>query len=101
MGKFMGLADIPFGRLTIWMWCQFSNAGQSDIRRLLILGAMSRLNWLGQKSIPDGSWLAQLATRKPRMLVAVALANKMARAIWAMLTRRQDYRDPAPGVATI
>jgi transposase len=78
-----------------------SEAGQSDIRRLLIIGAMSRLNWLGRKSIPYGSWLAQLATRKPRMLVAVALANKMARAIWAMLTRRQDYRDSAPGVATI
>jgi transposase len=78
-----------------------SKAGQSDIRRLLIIGAMSRLNWLGRKSIPEGSWLAQLVTRKPRMLVAVALANKMARAIWAMLTRRQDYRDPVPGVATI
>jgi transposase len=35
---------------------------------------------------------------KPRMLLAVALANKMARAIWAMLTRGEDYRVPAAAV---
>ncbi len=28
------------------------------------------------------------------MLVAIALANKMARMVWAMLTRNEDYRDP-------
>jgi transposase len=76
-----------------------SKAGQRDIRRLLIIGAMSRLNWLGRKSIPEGSWLDRLAARKPRMLVAVALANKMARTIWAMSTRQEDYRDPARAVA--
>lgn len=30
---------------------------------------------------------------KPRMLVAIALANKMARALWAMLTKNEDYRE--------
>lgn len=69
-----------------------SKAGQADIRRLLIIGAMSRLNWLGRKSVPEGSWLASMLARKPRMLVAIALANKMARTIWAMLTRHEDYR---------
>jgi transposase len=76
-----------------------SKEGQADIRRLLIIGAMSRLNWLGRKTIPKGTWLARMLARKPRMLVAVALANKMARAIWAMLTRNEDYRNPAPAVA--
>jgi transposase len=74
---------------------RISKAGQSDIRRLLIIGAMSRLNWLGRKSIPEGSWLARMAARKPRMIVAIALANKMARTVWAMLTKNQDYRIPA------
>ena len=78
---------------------RISKAGQADIRRLLIIGAMSRLNWLGRKSIPEGSWLARMAARKPRMLVAIALANKMARTIWAMLTKNEDYRDPAQAVA--
>jgi transposase len=72
-----------------------SKAGQTDIRRLLIIGAMSRLNWMGRKSIPQDSWLARITSRKPRMLVAIALANKMARTIWAMLTKNEDYRVPA------
>jgi transposase len=72
-----------------------SKAGQADIRRLLIIGAMSRLNWLGRRAIPNDSWLARMIARKPRMIVAIALANKMARAIWAMLTKNEDYRDPA------
>jgi len=69
------------------------------IRRLLIVGAMSRLNWLGQRTIVEGSWLSRMLARKPRILVAIALANKMARQIWAMLTKNEDYRDPALAVA--
>ena len=78
---------------------RISKAGQSDIRRLLIIGAMSRLNWLGRKSMAEGSWLARMAARKPRMLVAIALANKMARTIWALLTKHEDYRVPAQATA--
>lgn len=69
-----------------------SKAGQSDIRLLLIIGATSRLKWMGQKSIPDTSWLASMLARKRRMLVAIASANKMARTIRAMLTKHEDYR---------
>jgi transposase len=76
-----------------------SKAGQSDIRQLLVMGAMSRLNWMGRKSIPETSWLARMLARKPRMLVAIALANKMARMIWAMLTKQEDYRTPATALA--
>lgn len=76
-----------------------SKAGQTDIRSLLIIGAMSRLNWLGRKSIVEGSWLARMLQRKPVMLVAIALANKMARAIWAMMVKKEDYRDPTLALA--
>ncbi len=69
-----------------------SKAGQSDIRQLLIMGAMSRLYWMGRKSIPDTSWLARMLARKPRMLVAIALANKMAHTMWAMFAKQEDYR---------
>jgi len=61
---------------------------------------MSRLNWLGRKRIQPGSWLAKMLDRKPRLLVAIALANKMARAIWAMLTKGEDYRDLAHAAVT-
>lgn len=76
-----------------------SKAGQTDIRSLLIIGAMSRLPVLARKSIVEGSWLARMLRRKPLMLVAIALANKMARAIWAMMTKKEDYRNPARVVA--
>ena len=76
-----------------------SKAGQVDIRRLLIIGAMARVSWAGRRPPGPGSWLGRMLARKPRMLVAIALANKMARRIWAMLTKRQDYRDPVLAVA--
>lgn len=51
------------------------------------------------RTIAHGSWLSRMLVRKPKMLVAIALANKMARQIWAMLTKNEDYKDPALAVA--
>lgn len=42
--------------------------------------------------------LAEALSRKPRMLVAIAFATKMARTIWAMATRKVGYRNPAQAV---
>ena len=75
-----------------------SKMGQRDIRRLLIVGAMSVVHWRGRDGGRPGSWLSRMLARKPRMLVAIALANKMARMIWAMLVRNEEYRDPAGAV---
>lgn len=75
-----------------------SKMGQRDIRRLLIVGAMSIVHWRGRDGGRPGSWLARMLNRKPRMLVAIALANKMARMVWAMLVREEDYRDPTGAV---
>ncbi|WP_369808720.1 hypothetical protein [Pararhodobacter sp. CCB-MM2] len=44
-------------------------------------------------------WLVRLRGRKPRMVAAVALANKMARGLWAMMTKQEDYRNPAATMA--
>ncbi len=76
-----------------------SKAGQADIRRLLIIGAMTRVRWASRKPPVQGSWLSRMLAKKPRMLVAIALANKMARKIWAMLTKQEDYRNPTLAVA--
>ncbi|MER9484221.1 IS110 family transposase [Mesorhizobium sp. M0494] len=72
-----------------------SKMGQCDIRPLLIIGAMAVVRWASRKGAPEGSWLARMMPKKPRMLVAIALANKMARGICAMLTKEEDYRNPA------
>jgi transposase len=73
-----------------------SKMGQRDIRRLLVIGAMSVVRAAARRGAPDGSWLARMLGRKPRMVVAIALANRMARQVWAMLMRNEDYRDPVP-----
>jgi transposase len=66
--------------------------GQTDIRKLLIVGAMSLIRWIVRKGVLPDNWLGHILGRKPRMVAAVALANKMARIIWAMMTRQQNYR---------
>lgn len=74
---------------------RISKAGQSDIRRLLIIGAMSRIIGRARHKVSTESWVGQKLVAKPKMLVGIALANKMARQIWAMLTKNEDYRDPS------
>jgi transposase len=78
---------------------KMSKMGQRDLRRLLIGGAMAVVRWAGRNGAPEGSWLARMLQRKPRMVVAVALANKNARIIWALLTRGGVYKDPAVAAA--
>jgi transposase len=72
-----------------------SKMGQRDVRRLLIMGAMAVVRWAARKGAADGSWLGRMMARKPRLLVAIALANKMARSVWAMLSKDQGYRGSA------
>jgi len=69
-----------------------SKMGQCDIRKLLIVGAISVIRWVVRKGGSANRWLANLVARKPRMVAAVALANKMARMIWAMTTKQENYR---------
>ncbi len=69
-----------------------SKMGQTDIRRLLIVGAMSVIRWVVRKGGSSNRWLANLVARKPKMVAAVALANKMARMIWALSVKKEDYR---------
>ncbi len=61
------------------------------MRRLLIVGASAVVRHASRRNLPEGSWLAKMLARKPRMLVIVALANKMAR---ALLARGEVYRAP-------
>lgn len=71
-----------------------SKMGQRDLRRLLISGAMTVVRWADRKGAPEGSWLARMLTRKPRMVVAVALANRIARIAWALIQKGGIYRVP-------
>jgi hypothetical protein len=65
----------------------------------LIIGAMAIIGWAARKGAAKGSWLERQMAKKPRLVVAIALANKMARSVWAMLTRGEDYRGSALAAA--
>jgi len=69
-----------------------SKMGERTLRRLLIIGASAVILQATRRGTAKGSWLEQMLARKPRMLVTVALANKMARIVWALLAKRGVYR---------
>jgi transposase len=71
---------------------KISKAGNERIRQLLFVGAMSVIRCAKPGSKSASAWLLQLLERKPRKLAAVALANKMARIIWSMMSRGEAYR---------
>jgi transposase len=71
-----------------------SKMGERTLRRLLIIGASSAAKAAAIKG-PSDSWLGRMLSRKPRMLVVVALANKMARVAWALMAHGGIYRAPA------
>jgi transposase len=78
-----------------------SRAGDERLRELLVLGATSVLSHAvrSKGALGASRWLMQLLERKPRKLAAVALANKMARIVWAMMSSGEAYRGiahPAP-----
>ena len=76
-----------------------SKRGDSYLRTLLIHGARSVLRAVGNKSDPRSRWIAGVAARRHKNVAAVALANKNARIVWALLTRGEDY-DSQHGMAT-
>lgn len=75
-----------------------SRAGDERLRQLLVLGATAVIQHARPGRPTASPWLLALLSRKPRKLVAVALANKTARIVWAMMTRAQAYR-PASAAA--
>ncbi|PZR51332.1 MAG: IS110 family transposase, partial [Stutzerimonas stutzeri] len=72
-----------------------SKMGERTLRRLLIIGACAVVQQATRRGAPQSSWLAQILTRKPRIVVIVALANKMARTVWALLAKGGIYQAPA------
>ena len=68
-----------------------SNPGDAYLRTLLIHGARSVLKVAGQKDAPRSRWLQNVCGRRNKSIAAVALANKNARIVWALLTKKVDY----------
>jgi transposase len=71
---------------------RISKAGNERLRPLLVVGATAVLRHAKPGRKGASAWLLGLLERKPRKLAAVALANKMARIVWAMMARGEAYR---------
>jgi error-prone DNA polymerase len=71
---------------------RITKAGDREIRTLLVLGATSMVHRAAQWNSAAGAWTRGLLERRPVRLVTVALANKMARIAWALMTRKEVYQ---------
>ncbi len=70
-----------------------SKAGHSYLRQMLVVGATAVIRY-AERSAARRPWLAQLLARRKAKVAAVALANKTARTVWAMMMTGERYRDP-------
>jgi transposase len=81
---------------------RISKRGDGYLRRLLVHGARAVLRWSRDGS-GNGSgrtaWQRELLARRPTNVVLVAMANKTARTVWAMLSRGETYRPQMPTAA--
>ena len=76
---------------------RISRHGDEYVRRLLVIGAQSAL--LRSKAVREDPWVRALLARAPRLKVAVALANKIARTAWAMMAKGTVYRSRTASAA--
>ena len=76
-----------------------SKQGDRYLRRLLVIGAMAVIR---QARTHPGKypWVMKLLAKKPAKVVAIALANKMARIAWAILAKGEIYRAPTLAAAS-
>jgi error-prone DNA polymerase len=70
---------------------RITKAGNREIRRLLVIGATSMVYRAPHWNSAAGVWTRALLERRPVRLVTVALANKIARIAWALMTRKEIY----------
>ncbi len=76
-----------------------SKAGNRYLRSLLMIGAFSLIKRAKLGKGKHRPWLIELMARRPVKVAAIALANKIARIAWALMTRGTRYREPLPHAA--
>jgi transposase len=75
-----------------------SRAGNRYLRQMLVVGAMAVIRH-AERHGTKRAWLLQLLARRATKVAAVALANKTARMVWALMTSGERYREPAVTLA--
>jgi hypothetical protein len=72
--------------------------GTAYLRKVLIHGARAAVLRIKRDRVPIGAWLDALDARAPKNVVVVAMANKLARIAWAVLSSGNDYRPKANAI---
>jgi transposase len=72
-----------------------SKRGNNYLRKVLIHGARAAAMRIKRDRFPIGAWMNALEARAPRNVLVVAMANKLARIAWAVLSTGEDYRPTA------
>jgi transposase len=70
-----------------------TKAGNGYLRQMLMVGAIAVIRY-AQRNSARRPWLVQLMGRRPTKVAAIALANKTARTVWALMVSGERYRDP-------
>jgi transposase len=73
---------------------RISKKGDGYLRKLLVVGATSVIRRARTGAVGAAPWIRALLERRPARVVTVAMANKTARIVWAVLTRGDIYRPP-------
>jgi len=72
-----------------------SKQGDRYLRGLFVAGALSVIRYAKIHGTKHRPWLTALLARRPTKVVAIALANKIARMVWAMMAEASDTRNPS------
>jgi transposase len=78
---------------------RITKRGDRYIRHLLYIGAGNVIRFAKARSATGEAWIRGLQERRPPKVVIIALANKMARIAWALMTRGESFRSPAAAAA--
>ncbi len=71
-----------------------SKQGDRYLRSLFMAGALAVIRYARTHGTRHRPWLTALLARRPTKIAAIALANKMARMVWAMMARGERYKEP-------
>jgi len=72
-----------------------SKQGDRYLRGLFVVGALALIRYAKIHGTKHRPWLTALLTRRPAKIAAIALANKIARMVWAIMAKGERYKEPA------
>jgi len=77
-----------------WIGLVYSKQGDRYLRSLFMAGALAVIRYAKIHGSRHRPWLTALLARRPTKIAAIALANKIARMVWAMMARGERYKEP-------